>query len=239
LAIEERSAHLTEPVLYRDLDAIIAEHSVRRGNRVYLEDLGSGRRLTFAELDAWTVRLGSFLAQRGVARGDRISVVGRNCWELVVLFFGIQRYGAAVNPLDIEVHAKNVARMLQDVAPRLVLWHPAISAELRAVVETVGADSLCVDRLFAVLERYPTSPAFRVDAAPGDVAVIDYTSGTTAAPKGVCISRAAAFYMGRSLVERLGITEDDRILECRALAWASPQCLSLGPTIQTCQAFAS
>jgi acyl-coenzyme A synthetase/AMP-(fatty) acid ligase len=123
--------------------------------------------------------------------------------------------------------------MLQDIAPRLVLWHPAIPAELRAVVETAGADSLGVDQLFAGLERYPTSPAFRVDAAPGDVAVIDYTSGTTAAPKGVCISRAAAFYMGRSLVERLGITEADRILECRALAWASPQCLSLGPTIQT------
>jgi acyl-coenzyme A synthetase/AMP-(fatty) acid ligase len=114
-----------------------------------------------------------------------------------------------------------------------VLWNPALPAELRDVAGAVGAVGLPFDRLFAALERCPASSPPRLAGEPNDIAVIDYTSGTTAAPKGVCISRAAAFYMGRSLVERLGITEADRILECRALAWASPQCLSLGPTIQT------
>src|SRR5262249_40227388 len=169
----------------------------------------------------------------GVGRGDRISVLSGNTWELAVLFFGIQRYGAAVNPLDVEVHAKNLAQMLQDVAPRLVLWNPALPAELRDAAGAAGADALPFDHLFAALERCPASSPPRLAGEPGDIAVIDYTSGTTAAPKGVCISRAAAFYMGRSLVERFGITEADRILECRALAWPSPQCLSLGPTIQT------
>jgi acyl-coenzyme A synthetase/AMP-(fatty) acid ligase len=218
---------------YRDLDVILADHAHRRGARVYLEDVGSGGRLTFAELDAWTARLGHFLAERSIVRGDRVSVLSENCWELVVLFLGVQRYGATVNPLNVEVNAKNVAQMLRDVGPRLVLWHPAIPAELRGPAETAAAGALPFDRLFGALQRYPASPAPRVGATPGDVAVIDFTSGTTATPKGVCISHEAAFYMGRSLVERLGISAADRILEYRALSWASPQCLSLGPTIQT------
>jgi acyl-coenzyme A synthetase/AMP-(fatty) acid ligase len=68
--------------------------------------------------------------------------------------------------------------------------------------------------------------------SPDDIAVVNYTSGTTATPKGVCISHRAAFYMGRSLVERLDIQERDRLLEYRSLGWASPQCLSLWPSLQ-------
>ncbi|HEV8672562.1 MAG TPA: AMP-binding protein [Methylomirabilota bacterium] len=218
---------------YRELDSILAEHAGERGERVYVEDVGSDVRLTFAELDALTVRLGHFLAERGIATGDRVTVLSENCWELVVLFFGIQRYGATVNPLNVEVHAKNVAQMLRDVSPRLVFWQRGIPPELAAVARDSGAEVLAFDELFAALDRYPSRRPERRTGRPDDIGILDYTSGTTATPKGVCISHAAAFYMGRSLVERLGITEADRILEYRALSWASPQCLALGPTIQT------
>jgi acyl-coenzyme A synthetase/AMP-(fatty) acid ligase len=228
---------------YRAIDALLTERASRDGARVYVESVGTGARLSFAELDAAANRVAHFLADRGVEANDRIAILSGNCLELVVLFFGIQRYGAAVNPINVEVNAKNVRQILRDVEPRLTLWSRRIPPELGALArampaalafeETAGATSPSPDDLFAVLGRYPGSPgAWRVGGSR-DIAIIDYTSGTTAAPKGVCISHEAYFYMCRAMVERLRLTEADRILECRALSWASPQVLSLGPTLQT------
>jgi acyl-coenzyme A synthetase/AMP-(fatty) acid ligase len=225
--------HVTDPAPFRDLDTILAEHGRVRPDRVFLESLAPAARLTFVGLDAATNRLAHFLADRGIGAGDRISVLSDNCPELVVLFLGIQRYGAIVNPVNVEVNARNVGRLLHDVEPRLLLWNPECSAELGDVIRTVGDGAIPFDALFAALDRYPSSPGPRAGAGPGDLALIDHTSGTTATPKGVCISHEAYLYMARSLVERLEIGERDRILEYRALSWASAQCLSLGPTVQT------
>ncbi len=224
---------MAEPASYRGIDALLAEHARRWGDRVYVEGVAPRARLTFGELDAASARLAHFLADRGVKAQDRISVLSSNCLEWLILFFGVQRYGAAVHPINVEVNAKNVAQMLHDVEPRLVLWNRAIPEELQALVGTAGDAAIPFDALFAALDRYPAAPRPRPAGDPRAIAIIDYTSGTTVTPRGVLISHEAYFYMARSLVERLGITDADRILESRALSWASPQCLSVGPTLQT------
>jgi acyl-coenzyme A synthetase/AMP-(fatty) acid ligase len=92
---------------------------------------------------------------------------------------------------------------------------------------------LVLEELLGVLAGFPASPGGRRVGSPRDTAIIDYTSGTTARPKGVCISHEAYFYMARSPAERLGLGPGDRLLEYRALSWASAQVVSLGPTLQT------
>ncbi len=230
-------------VPYRPVDALIADHAHRHGERVYVESIDPSGRLTFAELDALTNRLAHFLADRGVSANERISLLGENCPEWVVLFFGVQRYGAAVNPVNVEVNAKNVQQILQDVAPRLVLWQRSLPQALQAVIRSAGREAIpfgtlaqgapAADDVFHRLAAFPPSPGARRPGRSGDTAIIDYTSGTTARPKGVCISHDAYFSMARSPAERLGLCTADRLLECRALSWASPQVLSLGPTLHT------
>jgi acyl-CoA synthetase (AMP-forming)/AMP-acid ligase II len=217
---------------YRDLDGLLREHAARAPGRVYLECLEPRARLTFGELDALTGRLTHLLADRGLQANDRIALLGDNGPAWVVAFVGVQRYGATVAPLNVEVNAKNLGQMLKDLAPRLVLCQHTLPEEVLALARESGAELLALDDLRATLARAPAAPDTRRVGSPEDVAVVDYTSGTTATPKGVCISHRAAFYMGRSLVERLGIREHDRLLEYRSLSWASPQCLSLWPSLQ-------
>jgi acyl-CoA synthetase (AMP-forming)/AMP-acid ligase II len=220
------------PAAYRDIGALLAEQAARAGDRVYVEAVDGPARLTFAGLDAACHRLGHFLAERGVKPGDRVSVLSGNRLEVVVLFYGIQRAGAAVNPINVEVNAKNAARMLHDVEPRLVVWDPAIGEPLGEVARGAGSHHVSIDELFAALPRYPAIPTGTAPPGPRDLAIIDYTSGTTATPKGVCIGHEAYFHQARGMMERLGLTGADRLLEYRALSWASAQCLSLGPTLQ-------
>jgi acyl-CoA synthetase (AMP-forming)/AMP-acid ligase II len=214
---------------YQDVDSLLRQHAARAPDRVYLECLDPRARLTFGELDARTADFARRLADRGLRASDRVALLGGNGPAWIVAFFGLQRHGATVAPLNLEVHAKNLGQMLRDLAPRLLVCPRTLPEEVQALVRASGAETLALDDLLA-----PAPPAARVETvgSPEDIAVVDYTSGTTATPKGVCISRRAAFYMGRSLVERLDIQERDRLLEYRSLGWASPQCLSLWPSLQ-------
>src|SRR5207249_10214549 len=78
-------------------------------------------RLTFAELDRACHRVGHMLAAHGVAPGDRVSVLSDNCAELVVLFLGILRYGAVVNPLNVEVSLKRSEEHTSELQSRFDL----------------------------------------------------------------------------------------------------------------------
>jgi acyl-CoA synthetase (AMP-forming)/AMP-acid ligase II len=222
-------------VPYRDLDAILRGQAGPRGRGaapVYLESLEPRQQLDFAELDDLTSRLADLLAERGLAANDRVVLLGDNGPPWVTAFFGVQRHGATVVPFNTEVNAGSLGPMLRDVAPRLVFRPRSLPDEARALVRACGAESVELDDLLPVLRDRPRPRGAPRVGTPEDIAVIDYTSGTTASPKGVCISHRAAFYMGRSLVERLDIRPRDRMLEYRSLAWASPQCLSLFPSLQ-------
>jgi acyl-coenzyme A synthetase/AMP-(fatty) acid ligase len=169
-----------------------------------------------------------------------VSVLGENTLGLVILFWGVQRYGATVNPINVEVQAGNVAQILHDVAPALILHQRGLPAALVAAARGAGAEALAfadapddapAGDLWARLARYPATPGARPPGDPRDIALIDYTSGSAAAPKGVCLSHEAFFYGCDSVVRRFAIGRDDRVLEYRSVAWASPQLLSVGSTL--------
>ena len=81
-----------------DVDALLTEQARRLGERVYLECVDPPGRLTFAQLDAGCHRVAHFLASRGVRANERVTLLGDNSPAFVMLFFGILRYGATVNP---------------------------------------------------------------------------------------------------------------------------------------------
>ena len=202
---------------------------------MYLEALAPERRLTFAELDAASHRVGHLLHARGVQPGHRVSILSDNCVEMVVLFLGVLRYGAVVNPLNVEVSLKNLGQILHDVEPRLIIWNRATPSEVATLVEGSGAPSLVfgpeTEDLLAGLRAFPVGPAPGRRVEPEAIGVINYTSGTTAAPKGVCISHAAFWLMSDGMADRLGLSEADTMLDYRVLSWASPQVMSFGPTL--------
>lgn len=222
----------------QDVGALLAGHARARPDRVYVEGVEQAAGLTFGELDAAANRLVRFLHDRGVRPGDRVSVLADNSLELVLLFVGLQRAGVVVNPINVEVSARNVGEILQDVAPRLVVWSRSVPSEVAEAVGAAGRDAVAfgergsaADDLLATLGRFPATAPERPPADPDAIAIIDHTSGTVARPKGVCISHRAYFATCRAMVERLGLGPEDRMLECRALSWASPQTLTLGPAL--------
>ena len=163
---------------------------------------------------------------------ERITLLGDNGLAFVTLFFGVLRYGATVNPLNAEVLGPDLGRILYDVDPRLILWDRALGDRAAAAVTASGAEAITFDELFPQLADQPASPCPRRVGGPNDIAVLDYTSGTTAAAKGVALTHAAFSYGFDGPARRFDLRASDRLLEYRSLAWASPQLLSLGGTLQ-------
>src|SRR5262249_2368895 len=110
--------HLTGPP---DVDALLTAQAEPFGDRIYLESLDPPGCLTFAELDAGCHRIAHFLAKHGVRANERVTLLADNSPAFVMLFFGVLRYGATVNPLNAEALGPDLGRILYDVDPRLIL----------------------------------------------------------------------------------------------------------------------
>ncbi|MGH7342820.1 MAG: class I adenylate-forming enzyme family protein, partial [Candidatus Rokuibacteriota bacterium] len=228
------------PGAYTDVNTLLEEHARRRPAKVIVESPDQDARITFGELEALTRRFANFLAAEGVGPGDRISVLGDNGIEALVVFWGALRAGVIVNPINVEIREQHVSHILASVAPKLVFWSRELPGDPRQLglagtpwipFGRCGAPNP-PDDLLTRLERVPDAP---VAARPArtDWSLIDYTSGTTDLPKGAIWTHEAYYAMCESTIDRLEIGEADTILDYRHFSWSSPQILSIGPAMLT------
>jgi long-chain acyl-CoA synthetase len=124
------------------------------------------------------------LEARGVGKGERVLLWAANGPEWVAAFFGCAARGAVVVPLDVESAPDFVARVQAQTQARLVLY----SAETRAQAERLGPPSLALEELEGVVAGRSREPLIGSDISADDLVEIIYTSGTTAEPRGVCLT---------------------------------------------------
>ncbi len=232
---------MTQRTPFQGVFQIAERHARERGDKVHAIAAESGFEVTFKQVFALCNQMASFLATRGFKANDRVSVLADNCLSQMLLFHMVQAYGATINLVNCEVHTKNVEQILFDVEPKLILWHHDLAPELQALARATGIEHYTFDdnpvasatnEFFSLLAREPSTPGVPLVGTPQDFALINYTSGTTSSPKGVCCSHEAYFYVNDGDVQAFRLSETDRMLEYRAVTWCSPQILSVCTTLQ-------
>jgi acyl-CoA synthetase (AMP-forming)/AMP-acid ligase II len=145
-----------------------------------------GRTLSFGGLDARSSQVARALRRAGVRPGDRIGVLSRNRTEYFELLFGAAKAGAVLVGLNWRLAAPEIAAILADADPALLL---AGAAE-RALIPSTDVPVIDLDTGYeAMIGGEPTSPP-DVPTAPDDVVLQLYSSGTTGVPKGACLTHA-------------------------------------------------
>lgn len=140
---------------------------------------GARREYTFADVTEAAARYGGAFAARGVGRGDVVLTLVGNRPQWVFSMMACWRMGAVVLPCNEMLRAKDLALRIDSAAPALVVCDERNRAEL----EASGWDGPTIlvpdDGLLG------SEPAPAHDPAPGDPAMMIFTSGTTGDPKPV------------------------------------------------------
>ncbi|AKC71270.1 non-ribosomal peptide synthetase [Pandoraea oxalativorans] len=194
----------------------------REALRAVSSDEGDGRALTCAGLDTRARAVAATLqrlAGRGKdgAHGERGLLLMPTGLDYVAGFFGCLYAGAIAVPAfppesARPQHLARVRSILHDARARFVLTdrqhRDAMLAFGDAVPELRGVEIVVIDEIDDALatEWQETS------VAPGDLAFLQYTSGSTSTPKGVMVSHANLMANEAAIVAGLGMTRDDTMV---------------------------
>ncbi|HEY2949958.1 MAG TPA: long-chain fatty acid--CoA ligase [Micromonosporaceae bacterium] len=147
--------------------------------------------LSYRELDQASARVAGLLQDRGVKPGDRVGIMLPNTPEFAVVFYGVQRAGAVVVPMNPLLKAREVGYYLGDSGARLMFVGQAFADEAQAGAKQAGADAIVVDPGGFEEMLGTARPAGEVtERGDDDTALILYTSGTTGQPKGAELTHA-------------------------------------------------
>jgi acyl-CoA synthetase (AMP-forming)/AMP-acid ligase II len=142
----------------------------------------------------------------GVGVGDRVAVVSQNSARLFTSFFGVSGSGRILVPINFRLNADEVGYIVEHSGARVLIVDPEVDdilgdvkAEHRFVI---GAES------DEVLYRVGTDPQ-PWDPEEDATASINYTSGTTARPKGVQLTHRNLWINAATFGWQMGVSDRD------------------------------
>jgi acyl-coenzyme A synthetase/AMP-(fatty) acid ligase len=212
--------------------------AARDPDKAFIVAADDGRRLTFAQLRGLIRRIAAFLRDRGIAAGDRVALLSNNSIEHLAVYYGTMAYGATVCTVHVDMNRRHLDDIVPALRPKLVLFEPG--NDLDGLLASVAAPCLELDAFdaargegfFAAVNRGVASDAIAPGADETSDAVIFYTSGTTARPKGVVLTFRELLSNSGPTAAGFGMTREDRIYDYRSFNWCSAQTLSALPPLE-------
>jgi long-chain acyl-CoA synthetase len=198
LAAHETLLTLLEQMAKRHEVAVALSH---------VEEAGLTR-VTYEDLRARAASTAARLAAQGVSKGDRVVLMAHNHPDWAVAYFGILWAGATAVPVDPTFTHDAFSRIVSQSGARAVVWDAKVKERLLAE----GQVTIPALDFHEATEHDPSLAPPAADVGPDDIASLLYTSGTTAAPKGVMLTHANFTSLIAGLAPLFPLKPGDRAL---------------------------
>jgi len=174
------------------------------GNKVALDYFG--KEYTFLDLDLLTKRFVGALSDLGVEKGDVVALWLPNCPQFAVCYFATISIGAAVTAISPLFVARELIYQVNDSGAKVLILLDRFYGQYKRAEEDLALkkvvlvniegkipeipESELIVHFDTLLEQHPDPiKKFEIEINPKeDIAVVQYTGGTTGLPKGACLS---------------------------------------------------
>ncbi len=204
----------------------VAEMFVTRANEipdkpyVYFYD----EVITYRQVNSRANKVAHFLKEKGIKKGDVVSLLIMNSPEVYYAMFGVQKLGAVAGSINFMLKGPEIAYLLDDSKPKLVFVGSEFMEEFAkgyqqaqnkpVVVEVVTNASHQVKlqqlKLSDILTGYPDTEAL-VPQKKDDPFLLLYSSGTTGKPKGILLSNKGQLSVCRDM-SSIGIFQEGDVM---------------------------
>lgn len=168
--------------------------------------------LTYAEMHDRARGMALALDAMGVGPGERVAIVSPNSARFLVSFFGVSGYGRVLVPVNFRLNAEEVGYIVEHSGARVLLVDPEVDAALAGVDAKFRLllDGRADAELFTAAPSGRTPESWELDEDA--TCSINYTSGTTARPKGVQLTHRNCWLNATVFGWHTTVTEADTLL---------------------------
>jgi long-chain acyl-CoA synthetase len=208
----------------QNLSGLLRAATGRLPNKIAL--IAGDEAITFAELDQRSRGIAARLLQEGLRPGDRVGVHWGNSIECALLLFGCFRAGVIALPVNTRFKAAEIAYVMRHAGAAAWFSQPELADTARAAAADLGRPLPVRSRLPEPLAGgdLPASTAHTL-------AVVMYTSGTTARPKGVVHTHGSLMANARAMAS-VGLDESEIVLGITSVMHISGMICTLLGSVQ-------
>jgi acyl-CoA synthetase (AMP-forming)/AMP-acid ligase II len=191
---------------------------------------GSLGRLTYGEIAARARGMAVALDGMGVEHGERVAIISPNAARFLIAFFGVSAYGRVLVPINFRLTSAEVEYIIQHSGASVVLIDPELDEQLAGVTakERIVLDGVQDAELFGPAPAGAVPAAWEPDEET--TASINYTSGTTARPKGVQLTHRNLWLNATTFGWHTTVGSDDNYLHTLPMfhcnGWGMPYALT-------------
>ncbi len=203
---------------------LLVNDFLRRAAKLYPDKtaiVDGARRFTYRQYQERVNQLGHALLSLGIEKGDRVCILSPNSHFFLEAYYGVTQIGAILVPLNYRLTAADHEYIINHAGVKAVL----VDHEYTELVDGVRPSLTTVEHWIAAGEgikapagwlsweqligECPATPTRPVEQDENDVTSINYTSGTTARPKGVMLTHRNCYINAYNFIAHLGIRHED------------------------------
>jgi len=202
---------------YRSVGALLAARAEQNGDKIFLICPGKHEEISsYGDFHNRQMAIADRLRQRGLTKGNRVSLISANSPEFLLFYFGALTLGLTVVPINPELSPPEIQYIIRDCGSKHVFYNASLDSKVLLVRNGLSSLSIAFADLQSLIEADSNRVSTRADSTtgidPADEAVIIYTSGTSGNPKGVVLCHLNLLADANAIAECFRFSTDTRTL---------------------------
>ena len=167
-------------------------------------------RFTYRQMYEMAKSAAGAMQALGIRRGDHVGILMGNDEHWLALFYGAALIGAVTVPVNTRFKSAEIDFCLKQADCKVLFYVERFhNIDFGAMVRETGFPNA------VEISRLPQGEYQPVEVSPGDILLIQFTSGTTAYPKGAMLTHDNMLRNAWAAGARVGIRPEDRYFNCR------------------------